>query len=239
MLFQDLTINDTFSFRGIRNVSIVGCPQIKIELASEIEEVVISDTSRVTVLDGASMTKLKFFHVHGRSQSEKTILKIEPNPQNWATKITSLSLLNVMLINLPVGILLKSLNLFESLVKEFVFENSTPGIEEIKVLNSAIENVTSLRSLSSINQMTFENNIILSSCSACEKDEATCFIDPVDKYTNNSLPCQCQDQCGCNKGKIYFLMEGFILKRSKSQNFPLTFFPYFFLKLDHNHRPGT
>lgn len=205
MLFQDLTINDTFSFRGIRNVSMVGCPQIKIELASEIEVVSISETSRVTVLDGAIMTKLQFFSVNGRSQSEKTIMTIEPNPQNWASKITSLSLLNVMLINLPKGIVLESLNLIESLVKEFVFENLTPRIEKIKVFNSAIENVTSLRSLSSINQMTFENNIILSSCSTCEKDEDTCFIDPINKYTNNSLPCQCQDQCGCNKGKVYFL----------------------------------
>ena len=190
-------------------MSMDGCIQIKIGLASKVEKLFITDTSEVTVLDGAMMTKLELFSVNGsgRSKSDQTKLTIEANTQNWASETTSLSMSNVTLISLPKEILLKSLTLVESFIENFVFENSTPGIEEIKVLNSSIENVTSLRSLYSITinkQMTFENNIIESSCSTCENDEGTCFIDPINKYTNNSIPCDQCDQCGCDKGKIFF-----------------------------------
>lgn len=212
MLFQDLTMNNTFSLGDIRHVSMDGCLQIKIELASKVEKLFITDTSEVTVLDGAMMTNLELFSVNGsgRSKSDQTKLTIEANTQNWASETASLSLSNVTLISLPKEILLKSLTLVESFIENFAFENSTPGIEEIKVLNSSIANVTSLRSLYSITinkqmkQMTFENNIIESSCSTCEKDEGTCFIDPIHKYTNNSLPCDQCEQCGCDKGKIFF-----------------------------------
>ena len=207
MLFQDLTINNqSFSLGNIRNVSLNGCPKIKIEQALQVEQLFISDTSQVTILDGAKMANLNLLSVKGRSRRSDLIL--EANTQNWASKITSLSLSNVKLVSLPEAIALKSLFLVDSFVGRDIqdFGNLEPGIEEIKVLSSEIENVRSLNVLSSMainKEMTFENNTILSSCSSCENDEATCFIDSINTFQNNSFPCSCQDGCECNKGKIF------------------------------------
>ena len=211
MLFQDLTINENFSLGNIRDVSLVGCPKIKIENASQVEQLFISDTRWVTILDGASMANLEMLSVKGRSQP-RTDLFIGANTQNWASKVTNLYLSNVNLGSLPKEIALKSLYLIESYVKsdnqDFGnLELWTPAIEEIKVLNSEIENIRSLHSLSLMTlnqQMTFEKNKILSSCKSCENDVATCFIDPINTYKDNSVPCSCQDRCECNMGKINY-----------------------------------
>merc|ERR1711971_235319 len=207
-IFEDLTINNqSFSLGNIRNVSLNGCPKIKIEQALQVEQLFISDTSQVTILDGAKMANLNLLSVKGRSR--RTDLIFEANTQNWASKITSLSLSNVKLVSLPKAIVLKSLFLVDSFVGSDIqdFGNLEPGIEEIKVLSSEIENVRSLNVLSSMvinKEMTFENNTILSSCSSCENDEATCFIDSINTFQNNSFPCSCQDGCECNKAITRF-----------------------------------
>ena len=187
----------------------VGCPKIQIKVAL-VEELFISATDKVIILDWANMKKLKLLKVDGKSQ-RKTDLTIGANTQHWASSKTRVSLSNVTLRSLPKNIVLKSLTLVESVVKSDTIVESvwTPGIEETQISNSSIDTVGSLKSLSSLtkeNQMTFENNKILTTCSSCESSqEATCFIGQIKKYKNNSLPCDTcnEDGCECGKGRIF------------------------------------
>ena len=149
------------------------------------------------------MMKLKLLSIKDRIQSE-TVLAIGNETQNWTSSDTIVSLSNVRLGILPEGIRLKRLSLLEAIVENNHQFLQNSQIDEIEVLNSTMAHITSLNSITDVtnkNQVRLENNIILSSCSSCENKNYSCFIGKIKKYSNISLPCQCEAGCDCNKGK--------------------------------------